>query len=317
MRLRDLLSFTVFGAIIVFAIGYIASLGVRIAPPDNRTNLSMAVSDINGLVVGSNVLLRGVPVGKVTGIKSSIDNATVDFYIEGDHHVPVDTDVRLDNLSALGESYIGLVPRTHDGPMLRNGQQIVAERITQPPSISEMATSVARVLNQLDPEQLKHIIGEADIALPAPETVLPNLSRTSMLLRNETTSMAGRGRDLLRNLQTLLTNAGWVGPTIADSSPYVRQVGPLVQGILVSAVALVKDNNPTNLQLLSQFMDRLQKFLDDRAPDIKVISEALLPNVRSMGASLMNFDTMQFFTNVLAAVPEDGAVTLHVTVPEG
>ena len=66
MRARDVVSFAAFAAIIVFVLGYFATLGIRVKPPAERTNLSMDVADINGLEVGSNVLLRGVPIGKVT-----------------------------------------------------------------------------------------------------------------------------------------------------------------------------------------------------------------------------------------------------------
>ena len=55
-----------FAVVIAVFVGYIASLGIRVAPPAKRTNLSMDVADINNIVVDSNVLLRGVPVGKVT-----------------------------------------------------------------------------------------------------------------------------------------------------------------------------------------------------------------------------------------------------------
>ena len=115
MRVRDLLSFAMFGVMIAVAVGYIGSLGVRVGLPAYRTDVSMQVADVNGLVVGSNVLLRGVPVGKVSKIRTSVDRATVDFYIGDQFHVPVDSDVRLENLSALGESYIELVPRAPAG----------------------------------------------------------------------------------------------------------------------------------------------------------------------------------------------------------
>jgi phospholipid/cholesterol/gamma-HCH transport system substrate-binding protein len=141
MRLRGALSFAMFGAIIAFAVGVIVSFGVRIGLPAHRTNLSMAVPDIKGLVVGSNVLLRGEPVGKVTEINTATSDATVQFYIDGDHRIPVDTDVRLDNLSALGEAYIGLAPRTSEGPMFKDGQRISTKSIEVPPSISQLATS--------------------------------------------------------------------------------------------------------------------------------------------------------------------------------
>ena len=115
MKIRDVMSLVAFGVAIIFAVGYIFTLGVRVRPPADRINVSMAVADINGLVVDSNVLLRGVPVGKVTKIRSSVAAATIDFYIDGRFHIPVDSEVRLENLSALGESYIGLVPRSLKG----------------------------------------------------------------------------------------------------------------------------------------------------------------------------------------------------------
>ena len=72
---RAWLTFGVFAAIIVFAIGYIGSLGIRDRLPSDRTDLSMTVPDINGLVVDSRVLLRGVPVGKVTRVDANVDHA--------------------------------------------------------------------------------------------------------------------------------------------------------------------------------------------------------------------------------------------------
>jgi phospholipid/cholesterol/gamma-HCH transport system substrate-binding protein len=223
---RNLLSFAVFAAIIVFALGYIGSLGIRIRPPADRTNLSMTVADINGLVVDSRVLMRGVPVGKVTGIDWAVGHATVDFYVDGDYDVPVDSIVRLDNLSALGETYIGLFPQTAEGPLLQDGQQIATEAVRRPSSISELAASVVRVLNQLDPGQLKRIVNEADAALPNPDSVLPNLRHASVLLRNTAADMDGRGQEVLANMQTLLQNADWLGPTLADLGPHIRELGP-------------------------------------------------------------------------------------------
>ncbi|MCV7298620.1 MCE family protein [Mycobacterium barrassiae] len=316
MRLvRVFLSFGVFAAIIVFGIAYIAALGIRIAPPSNRIDLSMQVPDINGLVVDSRVLLRGVPVGKVTHIDANVDHATVDFYVEGDHKVPVDTFVRLENLSALGETYIALFPQNSVGPMLQSGQRIATEVIQQPPSISELATSVVRVLQQMDPGQLKQIVGEADAALPDPDVVLVNLRRTSVLLRNATSDMNGRGQLTLANMQTLLENADWLGPTLASLVPDLRLLGPRLHHMYDVAMDLVRDNNPHNLQLLQTFLGRIQTFLDDRAPDLKVITEALLPKMSGIAGSLMNFDSGRILSSMLAAVPEDGAITLHVTIP--
>lgn len=315
MRIRDLASFVVFALMLAVSVGYVGSLGIRVGPPAHRTNLAMTVADINGLVVGSNVLLRGVPVGKVSNIKASVEGAAVDFYIDDRYRVPVDSEVRLENLSALGESYIGLVPRSDTEPMLRDGQHIATEKVIQPASISELATSVVRVVNQLDPGALHRIIGEGNDALPDPNSVLPNLSHTSQLLRNTAADMHGAGQVLLDNFQTLLHNAGWLGPLLADTGPSVRAIGENMQHTLISSFALPNAGAPTTLYLVMRFLDRIMRFLDNNGGDLKVLGEAFEPHVKSIAGALMNFDPSQILANFLATLPEDGAITLHVTIP--
>ena len=310
LRLRDVVSFLAFGAIIVFVLGYFATLGLRVNLPSDRTNLSMNVPDINGLVVGSNVLLRGVPVGKVTGTSASIQAAIVDFYVEGQYRIPVDTEVRLENLSALGESYVGLVPHGDGGQVLQNGQRISTERVVQPPSISELATSITRVLDQMDPGALKRVISEADTALPDPTTVLPNLSRASILLNNTVHEMNGRGRLLLGNFQTLLANAEWVNPILTSLTPPVREIGKGIQDFFKH---IPTSFEPGNISGLNKLVARIQNLLDDRGGDLKVLGEAFQPKLNAIAASLMNFDTGQLLDNFLQEVPADGTITLHVT----
>ncbi|MDT5362575.1 MAG: phospholipid/cholesterol/gamma-HCH transport system substrate-binding protein [Mycobacterium sp.] len=313
LRLRDGVSFLAFGAIIAFVLGYFAMLGLRVNPPADRTNLSMNVPDTNGLVVGSNVLLRGVPVGKVTGTSASIQAATVDFYVEGQYRIPVDTEVRLENLSALGESYVGLVPESDGGPVLHNGQRISTERVVQPPSISELATSITRVLDQMDPGALTRVISEADTALPDPTTVLPNLSRASILLNNTVHEMNGHGRLLLGNFQTLLANAEWVNPILTSLTPQVREIGRGIQDFFKHIPIIMHRGEPANVSNLNKLVARIQNLLDDRGGDLKVLGEAFQPKLNAIAASLMNFDTGQLLDNFLQVVPADGTITLRVT----
>ena len=313
---KNVLSFAAFAMIIAVSLLYIGSFGLRFGPPAHRINLSMAVPDVKGLVVGSSVLLRGAAIGEVTAVSSAVDNATIDFYIAGDQRVPVDSEVRLDNLSAVGEAFIGFIPRTSSGPMLTDGQHIATESVTVPPSISQLATSVVRFLNQMDPEQLKRILAEADAALPDPGQVMPNLSRASMLARNMVIGMNGRGREVLDNFQTLLRNAGWVGPALADIGPPVRASGEYISRVWNGMMNTIAWNNPINMKLFQEFLNRIQNFLDTRGPDLKVITHALLPQFQGIGGALMNFDTAQMLSNALSDIPEEGAITLHVTIPD-
>jgi virulence factor Mce-like protein len=316
MRFRYLVSFAAFTVIVGYSVYYIAGLGVRVGPPDDRVNVTMQVPDINGLVVDSNVLLRGVQVGKVTGIQTSLAGATVHFYVDKRSPIPVDSEVRLENLSALGESYIGLMPRTSTGPLMHDGQQVATEDVRQPASISELASSLERVLDQMDPVPLHRLVGELDRALPDKDVVLPNLARASVLLRNAVTGMDGRGSQTLRNLQTLLQNAGFVGPKLSEIVPALYALGPEIFGLFRAAGSLVTETgSPEGMRNVGRLLARVQRFLDDRAPDLKVFAEAFTPNIKAIAAAAMNLDTGQILSNMLAAIPEDGTITLRVKTP--
>jgi phospholipid/cholesterol/gamma-HCH transport system substrate-binding protein len=312
MRTKDVLSFLAFGVIIASVLGYFATLGLRVSPPTDRTNLVMKVSDINGLVNGSSVLLRGAPVGKVTAINTTLQAATIDFYIDSRYRIPANSEVRLENLSALGETYIGFIPQGDTGPMLQNGQTIATQAIKQAPSISDLSDSVVRVLNQLEPGALERIVNEVDVALPDPAAVLPNISRASVDLKNTVAGMQGSGRILLSNFETLLRNAEWVQPVLTELAPTLREAGEGYQDFVRHIPVLVHRNAATNVANLNKLIARLQAFLDDRAPDLRVLGDAFQPKLNDIAGALMNFDTGQILSNMLAAVPADGTITLHV-----
>lgn len=309
------MSFIAFAACIGLAIAFFGALGVRIGPPDHRTNLAMKVADVHGLVYDSNVLLRGVPVGKITALEADLAGATVHFWVDDRYPVPVDTDVTIGSLSALGEAYIQLIPKAAGGPMLQDGQYVDTKRVSEPPYVSDLAASIGRVLNQLNPEALARIVNEADAAIPPPDAVLPNLTRTSRLLKNVAADMNGKGAVLLDNFQTLLRNASWVGPLLSDLSPYPPTIGWGAQGVFGGLVTITSHGGPDTLYRFHHLLDRVQRLLDSNGGDLKVIGERFMPQVKGIAGALLNLDPSQIMSNILATLPEDGAVTLHVSVP--
>lgn len=312
IKVKDVISYLVFAIIIAVVLAYFGSLGIRVRPPSNRINLSMDVPDVNGLVVDSNVLLRGVPVGKVTHTKTSLDASSIAFYVEAPYQIPVDTEVQLQNLSALGESYIELVPRSDAGPMLKDNQHISTTSVVQPPSISELATSVVRVLHQMDPDALARIIAESDAGLPDPLTVLPNLSHASNAFNNMLNGLNGEGRALLSNFGTLIRNSEWVNADLTAFTPTAKKAGVAWQDFYKHLPILLGRSEPESIAGLNNLVARIQAFLDKSGADLKVLGEALQPKLNTIAATLMNFDSGQILDHFLAQVPDNGLITLRV-----
>ena len=83
-----------------------------------------------------------------------------------------------------------------------------------------------------------------------------------------------------------------------------------------ASVVLHDRGAPQTLHNLSHLVGRIEHFLDHSGGDLKVLMQSMLPYLNDTSGALMNLDTAQIFGNMLAAVPEDGAVTLHVTIPD-
>ena len=145
----------------------------------------------------------------------------------------------------------------------------------------------------------------------------PNLANASVLLRNMTRDLKGQGKEMLANLQVLLQNASFVGPAIAESSDPVRQMGPPIHMIWNSSAELMLLNRAGDVMTFSALLQRIQKLLDDRGPDLRILGEATSANVKLIAAALRNFDSSQILANLLGTVPEDGVIQLHMSVPQG
>ena len=86
--------------------------------------------------------------------------------------------------------------------------------------------------------------------------------------------------------------------------------------LFIAAYHVVVDTGaPESIRNFQKLLARVQNFLDTRGGDLKVFAEAFAPNIKAIAASAMNFDMGQFLGNMLDAIPDDGTITLRVTVP--
>jgi hypothetical protein len=139
-----------------------------------------------------------------------------------------------------------------------------------------------------------------------------------VLLLNTTADFKGQGRELLDNFQVLLQNAGFVGPALAGAAPGFRDLAPPLRVVWNGSVAPVGLMlSPEGILDFAALLTRFQKFLDDRGSDLRILGEATSANVKLIASALKNFDSSQILANLLATVPENGAIDLHMAVPQG
>ena len=220
--LRAAVSVIALLVLVAVALYYLGTVGLRVGDRGVRT-ASLTIPQSNGLVVGSRVLLRGVAIGRVTSVETSVRGVAVGWNYGDRYRIPVDSLFRVDNLSALGETYLGVIPQRDGGPTFDDRATIDTTKVTVPTTLDELAARVVRMLEQVNVKQLRSIINEVNKGLPSDPTVLSNIASASALL--ETTILSTRGSldRLLTDFQPLLVKGAGIAPAMAAAGDPVER----------------------------------------------------------------------------------------------
>ena len=102
-----------------------------------RNEVTLKLPTSGGLYRFSNVTYRGVEVGKVTEMRVTPTGAEAVLSIATSPKIPADLVAEVRSVSAVGEQYVDLRPRTDSGPYLKNGSVITAVTGSLCPSLDQ------------------------------------------------------------------------------------------------------------------------------------------------------------------------------------
>jgi phospholipid/cholesterol/gamma-HCH transport system substrate-binding protein len=128
--------------------------------------VSVAFDDATGIYPNAEVTERGVQVGKVQSISLN-RNGPVVVKLDIDHgkQIPSDGTVAvLADLSAVGEQFIDLQPKTDTEPYLKDGDRIDVAHTKAPLSDATLLTDIDRFVNSVDKHDLTVVIDELNKA---------------------------------------------------------------------------------------------------------------------------------------------------------
>src|ERR1700742_933529 len=121
---------------IIGVVGVIAMVLFYIQAPTllgiGRMTVTLELPSTGGLYRFSNVTYRGVQVGKVTAVSLTAKGAKATLSLGTSPKVPANLQAAVQSVSAVGEQYVDLQPRTDSGPYLQNHSTITADNATIP-----------------------------------------------------------------------------------------------------------------------------------------------------------------------------------------
>jgi phospholipid/cholesterol/gamma-HCH transport system substrate-binding protein len=181
----------------------------------DRYEVTVELPQAGGLYAGGNVTYRGVEVGRVQAVHLTDTGAEAVLRLNSDIHIPADLGAQVHSVSAVGEQYVELLPRSANGPSLKDGDVIPVDRTYVPPDINSLLGATNRGLNAIPPDNLKTVVDESYSAVGG---LGPELSR----LVKGTTDLSIDARKNLDALVALIDNSKPVLDSQTDSSDAVQ-----------------------------------------------------------------------------------------------
>ena len=264
--------------------------------------VTVELPETGGLYPRANVTYRGAQVGTVDNVELTDSGAGVEavLSLNSDIKIPADVDAEVHSVSSVGEQYVQLIPRSGQGPTLKDGDVIPADRTTVPTDVNTVLNDTTRGLEAIPRENLKTVIDEAYIAVGG---LGPELRR----LVNGSTALAIDARKNLDPLTTLIDQSKPVLDSQTDTAGSIQAWAAnlaSITGQLQSqdpAVAGILQNGPGAADEVRALFDRLQ-------PTLPIV----LANLVSIGEVAVTYQPS--LEQLLVLLPQGTAVTQAVGV---
>ena len=285
---RRLLLFLVIGAIAI------ANAGARYAGlsdlvRDDSFSVAVELEESGGLYDAAEVTYRGVRVGSVERVEFRREGVTAHLEIDEDARVPRDLVAEVHNRSAVGEQYLDLVPRSDGGPLLADGDLVVAADTTTPVAEEDLLVSIDRFVTSIDTADLSTVVGELGTALGGKgEDVGRIIDNAGVVL--------DAGQESLPALTDLLASGQVVLQTQADLAPEISS--------LISSLAVVTDVVARNDDAVRQVLTsgtEAGAAVDGLAADLTPVLPSLLGDVA--GLASVTTDRLTSLEQTLVVAP--------------
>lgn len=304
-RIPAWLSGVILSVVLILGSGYLVVGVLNVDPFQGRRSLVLDTAETGGLRAGSEVVYRGVDIGRVDAVEAVPGGVRISLSYDAGYHVPRDSAMRVENLSALGEPVFAFLP-TGVGEAFGDDAYLANAEVEVPLSVPELMRTSAALLDQADPAVLARLVqGYADTVAGAGE-LAPAIGRAADLLAATLLRYRPEIAETLVNLHRIMPDTDWVGPTLLAAPPQLDAFGDTL-GVsyeyLFEGSALLRGKEIMGSWREEE--DRLVDFLRRLSPELGALGVALRPVSSAVGPLLGEIDTATLLDYALGALPGD------------
>jgi phospholipid/cholesterol/gamma-HCH transport system substrate-binding protein len=230
-----------------------------------RLTVKLELPDTGGLYRFSNVTYRGVQIGKVTAVGPTSSGAEATLSIDTSPKIPADVHAAVRSMSAVGEQYVDLVPRSESPPYLRDGSVITATNTSIPQPVGPMLDRLSALVKSIPKDKLSQLLDESFKAFNGAGYDFQTLVDSSARVSHDANATADHTRALVDDAipfldaqaQTTDATRRWahnlagVTDTLVTDDPQFRKVLQTGPGFAEEVSRLLNQVKPTLPVLLA------------------------------------------------------------------
>ncbi len=199
----QLVIFSIAAVVGIFVMGF-SYMQLQTLMGIGRYNVTLDLPDTGGLYRFSNVTYRGVQVGRVTDVELTKTGVRAKMSLDSSTDIPADLSAVVRSVSAVGEQYVDLLPRTDSGPYLHDGSVVRGGADAVPPPIGPMMDRASELVATLPKDKLHQLLDETYKAFNGADYDLQSLADSSGKLVGGLNDQRDKVRDLIENSSPLL-----------------------------------------------------------------------------------------------------------------
>jgi phospholipid/cholesterol/gamma-HCH transport system substrate-binding protein len=261
--------------VIVGIVGVVAMVLWYIQAPTllgiGKMTVTLKLPAAGGLYRFSNVTYRGVQIGKVTAVGLTPQGAQATLSLDTSPKIPADLKAEVRSISAVGEYYVDLRPRTDSPPYLHDGSVIAKDSTMIPQPIGPVLDQSSALINSIPKGKLSTLLDESFKAFNGSGYDFGSLFDSSAQVSGDLNGVSDQARRLTEDTGPFLD-------TQAQTTDSIRTWAHSLAGV----TGQLAKNDPQIRTLLERgpgAFNEASKLLDQIKPTLPV----LLANLTTVG----------------------------------
>ncbi|KRD19607.1 mammalian cell entry protein [Mycobacterium sp. Root265] len=242
---------------------------IKVSDTINRVNVVAYFDSSNGIFVGDDVVILGVPVGQIDKIEPEPERVKISFWYDARHKVPADVNAAILSPMLVTSRAIQLTPAYSEGPVLENDAVIEQSRTVVPVEYDDVREQLHRITETLQP------------------TEPGGVSELGAFINTTADNLRGQGADIRATLVKLSQAISAVGDHSTDVFATVKNLSILVSALRDSTDVMrqLNQNLASVTGTLADNPDEVGAAVQDLADTVGLVQNFVAENRESLGTT--------------------------------